>query len=343
MNHEAWMSKPYKGKTVECLACSHHCKIAEGKTGICGVRKNDNGTLNLLVYGKASAINVDPMEKKPLFHFFPGTEVFSFGTVGCNFRCQFCQNWDLSHFHKTHTIEDIIESGKNLSPESAIDFCKKNKIKSIAFTYNEPAIFFEYAYDTAKLAKKNGIHTTYHTNGFETREALEKILPYLDAANIDLKSFNPEFYLKICGAGIEPIKENIRWLHENKVWVEVTTLIIPNQNDSETELQSIAGFLSNISHDLPWHISKYFPAYKFNEPPTPVSTLENAFNIGKKYGLNFVYIGNVFAPEKEDTYCPKCNKTVISRIGYSIRNFLDGNKCPHCGQVIAGRFENTNH
>lgn len=338
MLHEAWMSEPFKGKTVACKACSHRCKISEGKTGICGVRQNRDGKLYLLVYGRPSATHVDPMEKKPLFHFYPGREIFSFGTVGCNFRCSFCQNWDLSQFHRTHRIEEIISSGEDLTPEDAIKYCLDNKIPAIAFTYNEPAIFFEYAYDTAKLAKEAGIKTTYHTNGFETREALEAILPFLDAANTDLKSFNPEFYLKICGGRLEPVKENIKWMHDNGIWLEVTTLLIPNQNDSTEEMKKIAGFLAGISPDLPWHISKYHPEYMMTEPPTPVATLEKAYRIGKEAGLNYVYVGNVLLKGKEDTNCPRCGNTVIERFGYEVTNHLNGNHCPFCDQIIAGRY-----
>ncbi len=336
--HDAWMSRIFKGNTVECLACSHRCKIEPGKTGICGVRENVDGKLKLLVYGKASAVNVDPIEKKPLFHFYPGTDIFSFGTVGCNFRCLFCQNWDISQFHKTHNIEAIIKNGRDLSPDDAVNYCLENKIPSIAFTYNEPAIFFEYAYDTAKLAKENGLNTVYVSNGFENRPALEKIRPYLNAINTDLKAFTPEFYLKICGGQIEPVKENIKWIWENGIWEEVTTLIIPNQNDNPDELKRLAEFLVNISPDMPWHLSKYHPAYMMNEPPTPLETLEIAYKIGKDAGLKYVYVGNINDPGKEDTYCPKCGKQIITRQGFSVENRLSGNQCPYCNETIAGRF-----
>lgn len=337
------MSKPLKDGTIECLACSHHCKISAGKTGICGVRQNVDGVLKLLVYGKASAVNIDPIEKKPLFHFYPGSKIFSFGTVGCNFRCLFCQNWELSQFHKDHSINDIVASGQDLSPQKAVDYCLEHDIPAIAFTYNEPAIFFEYAFDTAKLAKENGLNTVYVSNGFESREALEKILPYLDAINVDLKAFTPEFYLKICGARIEPVKENIRWIHENGIWEEVTTLIIPNQNDSEDEIGKIAAFLASISTDIPWHLSKYHPEYRMHEPATPLLTLEKAYRIGKAAGLKYVYVGNVPGSDKEDTICPKCGKTLIQRNYYNIHNFLSDNKCPACRYKIPGRFNTDNN
>jgi pyruvate formate lyase activating enzyme len=265
MIKDAWMSKKFKGDTVECLACSHGCKIQPDKTGICGVRKNIDGKLKLLVYGRASAINVDPIEKKPLFHFLPGTDIFSIGTVGCNFRCAFCQNWDLSQFHKSNDTTAIEKAGKKLMPEEIVDYCLANNIPSVAYTYNEPAIFFEYAYDTAKLAHEKGLKNVYVSNGFENRKALEKIRPYLDAINTDLKAWNPEFYLKICGGRIEPVKKNIKWIWEQGIWEEVTTLIVTNQNDSEDDLKSIADFLVNISPDLPWHISTLRPLKKLTK------------------------------------------------------------------------------
>ena len=336
--HEAWMSKPLKNDIVQCLACSHLCRISTGRKGICGVRKNIDGKLQLLVYGRAAAVNVDPIEKKPLFHFYPATPIFSFGTMGCNFRCAFCQNWDISQYHKSHNDKEIMEAGTKLSPEDVIKECLENKIPSVAFTYNEPGIFFEYAYDTAKLAKENGIKTVYVSNGFENRAALEKIRPYLDAINTDLKAFTDEYYIKICGGRLEPVKKNIKWIWENGIWQEVTTLIVTNHNDSEDELKRLADFLVKISPDMPWHISRYFPAYQMTDPPTPIETLEMAYKIGKEAGLKYVYVGNVRTEGLENTNCPKCKKKVIERSWYNIKNHMDGNKCPYCGQVIPGRF-----
>lgn len=338
MIKDAWMSRPYKKNLIECLACNHHCKIANGKTGICGIRKNQTGNLKLLVYGRASASNVDPIEKKPLYHFYPDTEIFSFGTVGCNFRCSFCQNWDLSQFHKSHETSEIEKAGYQLLPKDAVQFCLDNGIPAIAFTYNEPAIFFEYAYDTAVIAKKAGLKTVYVSNGFESREALEKIRPYLDAINIDLKAWNPEFYSRICGARIEPVKKNIKWIWEQGIWEEVTTLIVTKQNDSDEEIRSIAEFLAGISPDLPWHISRYHPAYMMEEEPTPIETLLKAYETGKAAGLNYVYMGNITIPDKKNTICPNCNETVIERQGYLIENNLNKNKCPKCDTIMAGRF-----
>jgi pyruvate formate lyase activating enzyme len=338
MFKDAWQSQKINDNTIECLACSHRCKISKGQTGICGVRKNISGTLKLLVYGRAVGINVDPMEKKPLFHFYPGSQIFSIATVGCNFRCLFCQNWYISQYHKSHTHDEIQKSGQKLSPKQIVKYCLDHKIGSVSFTYNEPGIFFEYAYDTAKLAKEKDLKTVYVSNGFESREALEKIKPYLDAINTDLKGNTEEFYRKICGARMQPVKDNIKWIWEQGIWQEVTTLVIPNLNDSEKDLTEIAEFLASVSKDMPWHISRYFPAWKMTEPPTPVSTLEKAYNIGKKAGLKYVYIGNVPDPGKEDTYCPKCKKTVIKRSGYYVENYLKGDKCPDCKEIISGKF-----
>lgn len=338
MRHEAWMSKSLPKNMVQCLACNHHCRIAEGRTGICGVRLNEKGKLYLLVYGRCASTNIDPIEKKPLYHFYPGAQIFSLGTVGCNFRCLFCQNWDISQFHKEHSLQEVEKAGEKLSPQKIVDYCLKRKIPAIAFTYNEPAIFFEYAYDTAKLAHENGLKIVYVSNGFESREALEKILPYLDAANIDIKSFREEYYQKICGGHLQPVLDNIKWLWKKGVWVETTTLIVTGENDSEAELTEIAKWQASVSRDMPWHVSRYFPAYKMNNPPTPLATLEKAYQIGKAAGLNYVYVGNVTGLEHEDTACPKCKKVVIKREGYLVENYLAESKCKNCGFAIAGVF-----
>jgi pyruvate formate lyase activating enzyme len=334
--YQAWLSKQNQDSVIECLACCHRCKIREGKKGICGVRSNHGGKLYLDVFGRAIASSIDPIEKKPLYHVFPEAPIFSIGTIGCNFRCSFCQNWDISQYSKGATTVELL--GEELMPEDVIRFCKEQDISLLAFTYNEPAIFFEYAYDTAVLAQKEGIGVVYVSNGYETPEALEKISPYLLAANIDLKSFRDDFYRKQCGARIEPVKETIQWLWEKGIWVEVTTLVIPHENDSNEELQAIAEFLTNISPKIPWHISRYFPNYKMHHEPTPVATLLQAHAIGKKAGLHYVYVGNVIRQGYEDTFCPACNSVVIARHGYAIHNFMIDSSCPTCGNTISGRF-----
>ena len=346
---EASLYKKLKSNTVKCTTCSHYCKIIESGTGICAIRQNLKGKLYLLTYGKAFS-NIDPIEKKPLFHFLPGSEIFSFGTVGCNFGCLFCQNYyesqiskeiklKLQQENKLSDLQDEIESfGDDLSPKDIVDYCVKNKIPSIAYTYNEPAIFFEYTYDTAKLAHKKGIKNIYVSNGYESKEAIDKIHPYLDAINIDLKSFSKKFYKNICFARLEPILENIKYYYKIGTWLELTTLIIPGKNDSKEELTQIAKFISSVSNDIPWHVTKFSPCYKMMDvPETPETKLKEAYEIGKKAGLKFVYAGNIFNEKLQSTYCPSCNELLIDRDWTHTRilNLRNG-KCAKCGTKIAG-------
>ncbi len=289
------------GTIVRCKTCSHRCAIPEGKTGICGVRKNISGNLHLLVYGVASSSNVDPIEKKPLFHFLPGTEVFSFGTVSCNFQCKFCQNWEMSQALRIDK-ENKVETGEKLPPEKIVDFAVKHRIPSIAYTYNEPAIFFEYAYDTAKLAHSKGIKNVFVSNGYETEEALKEIRPYLDGINIDLKSFSEEFYKNVCAARLQPVLDTIMLAHELGIWTEITTLLIPGKNDSPEELRKMAGFIADTDKAMPWHISRFFPMFKMTDiKATPIEKLELARNTGIKAGLEYVYVGNVPHRDYENT------------------------------------------
>jgi len=328
-----FFKKNKKDDIIHCLACSHYCKIKNGQTGICGIRLNENGKLNLLTYSKPVALNLDPIEKKPLFHFLPGSQIFSFGTFGCNFRCSFCQNWDISQFPRLN--RDFQKTIKNTSdewpPEKIIEYCLQNNIPSIGYTYNEPTIFIEYCYDTMILAKKYGLKNVFVSNGYQSEETITTIAPYLDAINIDLKSFNNHFYQKFCGAQLTPVLENIKTFHRLGVWVELTTLIIPNQNDSEKELEQIAEFIAKIDPNIPWHISRFFPAYQMqNLSPTPITTLMNAFQIGKAKGLKFIYVGNVTENDLENTYCPQCQTLLIKRIGYK----TEGSKYFHQGQCL---------
>jgi len=259
---KATLYEKLRNKEVKCLACNHSCLIPEGKTGICGVRKNLRGELDLMVYNKPIAVNIDPIEKKPLFHFYPGQGAFSLGTIGCNFGCEFCQNWDISQLSKTPEadISKILEETQEWPAKKIIDYCLSNNLKIIAYTYNEPTIWAEYALETMKLAKKNGIKNVWVSNGFFTDKTLKEISPYLDAVNIDLKSFSEKFYNKICKAKLEPVKNNIKQIYDFGIWEEITTLIIPTLNDSEKELSQIAKFLFSISKDLVWHISAFYPA-----------------------------------------------------------------------------------
>lgn len=330
-------------KLVRCKACAHQCVIAPGKTGICGIRKNIDGTLYLIPYGYGF-LHIDPMEKKPLYHFYPGEPILSVGTIGCNFKCLFCQNYDISQVQHFIDAEAIIEHLEKLPPEKIVSIAKEKQINFIAYTYNEPTVYFEYTYDTAKLAKNFGIKNVYVSNGYYSKHTAQLLTQILDAANIDLKSFSDEFYLKITGARLKPVLENIKYLYKHGVWIEITTLVIPGYNDSSKELEQIAKFISSISVDIPWHISRFFPAYKMLDvPPTPIETLIKAYEIGKKAGLNYVYIGNIPTSNEyekySNTYCPKCGNLLIKRNGYHTKIVgLKNGKCSRCSVKIAGRF-----
>jgi pyruvate formate lyase activating enzyme len=349
---KAILSKKIGENITQCLACSWYCKIAPGKVGICATRLNRNGVLYSLVYGKAIGLHLDPVEKKPLHHFLPGVKVLSFGTLGCNFSCLFCQNWEMSQINKS---QPRLNRGKNsekeltelidqlsitISPAEIVEMAKRKKACGIAYTYNEPAIFVEFTHDTAKLAKKKGLYNIYVSNGFESIETFNFVKDYIDAINIDLKSFRNEFYQKVSRAKLSPVLDNIKRFFQAGIETEVTTLIIPNFNDSKQELTAIANFLANISTDIPWHISAFYPAYKMLDvPPTPHKTLIQAYDIGKKAGLRYVYIGNVPDLVHSSTYCPKCDQLLISRLGYKIEikeiNLKTG-CCKNCNQKIYG-------
>ena len=335
---KAILYEKLKDNKVRCEACYHHCLIPDKKTGICGVRQNIDGNLYLLVYGKAISVNVDPIEKKPLFHFLPGKKAFSLGTMGCNFACDFCQNWEISQIPRNL---DLIHTGEEWEPKKIVKYCKDNKIPIIAYTYNEPSIWAEYALDTMKLAKREGIKNIWVSNGFMSEKSLNLIVPYLDAINIDLKSFSNNFYQKICKGQLNPVKENIKKIWKMGIWEEVTTLIIPGVNDSEKELKQIAKFLVQISKDIPWHISAFYPCYKMlDRPPTPAETLISAYEIGKKVGLKYVYTGNIPNFDYESTFCPKCDTLVIERWGMEVlENNLKNGKCPKCKTKIEGKWK----
>jgi pyruvate formate lyase activating enzyme len=330
---EAMLYEKIGDKKVQCNLCAHQCKINDGKKGICLVRENKDGTLYTLVYGRIISQNVDPIEKKPLFNFYPGTTAYSIATVGCNFKCQFCQNWEISHMVR----DEHLIMGNEASPELIVENAKRYGSKSIAYTYTEPTIFFEYAYDTAKLAHESDIKNVFVTNGYMTEEAIKKIEPYLDAANVDLKSFSDDFYRKLCGAKLQPVLDALKLMKKLGIWVEVTTLIIPTLNDSSEELREIAKFIFNeLGEETPWHISRFYPAYKLRDkPPTPIETIHKAREIGLNEGLKYVYEGNVPGSTGENTYCPNCKNLVIQRWGYNIlkKNIKDG-ICQHCNYKI---------
>jgi len=329
------------GAWVQCTNCAHYCLIKNAQRGICGVRENKDGKLYSLVYSKAVAVNIDPIEKKPFYHFLPGSHSLSIATVGCNFRCLYCQNWDISQGFKT--AKEI--PGENLPPEKIVKIALENNLPSISYTYTSPTIFLEYALDTMKLAKKAGLKNNWVTNGFMSKEALGLVAPYLDAANVDLKGFNEEFYQKVCGGRLQPVLENLKEMKtlrrrsgQGKIWVEVTTLVIPTLNDDEKTFKDIANFIKNeLGEETPWHISQFCGAISWklqHLPDTPVETLEKAYQIGKEAGLKYVYTGNVPGHRGEDTFCPQCGTLCIDRTNYIIHRYDKDGKCPKCGEDL---------
>jgi pyruvate formate lyase activating enzyme len=322
-------------KMVQCRLCNHFCRLAPEEYGMCGVRLNKDGSLYSLVYDKVAAINLDPVEKKPLYHFQPGSYSLSIGTVGCNFSCQFCQNDSLSQGPKvSHSI-----SGQEMRPEYIVQLAQHNGASSISYTYSEPTIFFELMYDTAQLAKDKGIKNIMVSNGFMSTSCLEELAPYVDAINVDLKAFRDDFYKHYCGASLKPVCNNLKKIVELGWWLEVTTLVIPGLNDDEQELRDVASFVfSELGPDVPWHISRFHPAYKMSDHKvTPMASLEKAYEIGKQKGLKYVYLGNISGHSSENTLCPNCNHVVIGRKGFSMTEMgIKNNRCFHCGEIIAG-------
>ena len=320
---------------VRCNLCRFHCLIAAGRRGRCGVRENRDGALFTLVYGQSIAENVDPIEKKPLYHFHPGSHSLSIATVGCNFRCLHCQNYQISQWpHERTGIP-----GTELSPGEVVRHAVKSGSVSIAYTYTEPTIFFEYAYDAAVEAKAAGVKNVFVTNGYTSTEALESIAPYLDAANVDLKGFSNKAYRDVTGASLDGVLDCLREYRRLGIWLEVTTLVIPGHNDSEDELRQIAAFIAEeLGREVPWHLSAFYPTYKMlDRPPTPLASLHLARDIGRHAGLKYVYLGNVDDTGAGDTVCPSCGQTVIRRQGLKfIDTELTGNRCNYCRYEIAG-------
>ena len=337
MSVSAWLSKKLDNGKILCQACSQACVLNEREYGTCGVRRVENGELKLLVYGLAAAVNIDPIEKKPLYHFLPNSSVFSIGTVGCNFSCSFCQNYDISQYPKENNHHIV---GRELLPEDIVKLAVENECKSIAYTYNEPVIFFEYTYDTAKLAHKQGLKNVYVTSGYETHKAIDLIEPYIDAMNIDIKSFSDKFYKEICGARLKPVLETVKYAHQKGIWIEITTLVIVGKNDSDDEIRSIAKFIADIDRSIPWHLSAFHPTYKMLDAPrTPPSTLLRAYEIAKEEGLKHVYVGNISHQDYQSTYCPNCKRRVINRGGVRrelVTNNLNDGNCPYCESNIEG-------
>ncbi len=335
MIKEAMLYERIKNGAVKCNLCNHRCTISDNNFGICGVRKNDKGKLYSHVYGEVIAANVDPIEKKPLYHVLPGSKAYSIATIGCNFKCGFCQNWQISQINK----REGKNTGHALEPKEIVSNALAKECKSIAYTYTEPTIFFEYAYDTARIAKKRGLLNCFVTNGFMTREAIEEIAPYLDAANVDLKSFREDFYKDICGAQLKGVLESIQYMKEKGIWVEITTLVIPGENDSEKELKSIAGFIASIDNNIPWHISRFHPDYKYAEgESTPIATLRLAESAGREAGLRHIYIGNLLG-ESGNTICYNCSNIIIERDGYATKTTgLKGPECAKCNARLGGIY-----
>jgi pyruvate formate lyase activating enzyme len=332
---EALLWEPTEGERVQCYLCPHRCRIADGQLGICGVREAQGGKLYTAVYALVVAGHVDPIEKKPLFHFYPGSTAMSVATPGCNFRCRWCQNYSISQMTKG---DGRFLEGSNLPPEDLVALAQQRGCRSISYTYTEPTIFMEYALDSARLAHEKGIANNFVSNGFMTAEALRLIEPYLDAINVDLKSFSEDTYRRLIGGRLEPVLETLRLIRQSRIWLEVTTLVIPDLNDSDEELTKIATFIANLGPHIPWHISRYHPDYQYDSaPPTPRSTLARARRIGLDAGLRYVYTGNLPGDEGESTYCYGCGKVLIQRVGFQIlANRLREGRCPDCQARIDG-------
>lgn len=336
MAHEALLYEKEDENYLRCGLCANRCRIAPNARGICGVRENREGILYSLVYGKTIAEHVDPIEKKPLFHVMPGSLTFSIATAGCNFRCSFCQNSEISQMHREKA--EIV--GISRTPAQIVEMAIQTKSKSISYTYTEPTIFLEFALDTAKIAVDNGLKNIFVTNGFMTSETLRLLSPYLHAANVDLKSFRDDFYRKYCGGHLQPVLDSLRTMKELGIWVEVTTLLIPGQNDGDQELDDIAAFVASLGRETPWHISRFHPQYLMTDTPaTSLSAIHQAVETGKSAGLKYVYSGNLPGDSGENTFCPGCGHLLIGRYGFSIeRNDLLGSACPACGALLDGIF-----
>lgn len=332
---EALLYEKLSNRQVRCFLCAHQCRIADKKFGFCGVRQNRDGVLYSQVYGKIIASHVDPIEKKPLYHFLPGSTSFSIATIGCNFRCGFCQNWQISQAKP----RDGAAAGEEVSSPEIVKAALANTCKSISYTYTEPTIFFEYALDVAKLAKEKGLHNNFVTNGFMSSECLQMLSPYLDAANVDLKAFKDESYKKVCAGRLQPVLDSIKLMRKLGIWVEVTTLVVTGFNDSKEELDDIARFLVDTDSNIPWHISRFHPDYQFTDRlATSEKILRMAEELGYKAGLKYIYAGNVYG-WGNDTRCHNCKKLLVRREVFSVlENKIKNGRCMYCDTVIPGLF-----
>jgi pyruvate formate lyase activating enzyme len=336
---------------VWCRLCPHDCRMADGVRGACGVRVNHRGTLYSLVYDRIVAHNLEPIEKKPLFHFYPGSVAYSIATVGCCLRCTYCQNWEISQWPKAHlprhstwedrsTLDELARRipGRHVAPRQIVDAAIRVGARSIAYTFTEPTIFFELAYDTAVLARAAGLKNVFVTSGFINPAPLRQIGTVLDAVNVDLKFFREASYKRISRARLAPVLDAIRSYHDLGVWTEVTTLVIPGLNDSDEELGEIAAFLRSVGPEVPWHVTQFYPTYRMLErPPTPIATLRRARRIGLAAGLRYVYEGNVPGEGGEHTRCYRCGTLLIERHGHHVlRRRLDDGRCPACDTALDG-------
>jgi len=333
--HEAILYEKLPNSRVRCHTCQWHCTIAPNKVGVCRVYQNNDGVLYSLNYAQVSSVNADPIEKKPLFHFFPGSSAFSLGTLGCNFHCKHCQNWEISSPESKLTWRSCQE----IQPQAAIDLAKHYQCQGIAWTYNEPGIWFDYTLDSARLAKENDLYTVYVTNGYLTPEALDTIGPYLDAWCVDVKGFSDAFYRNLAKVkgwrGILEVAKRAKFKWD--MHVEVITNIIPTMNDDDRQLKGIANWIRDELGELtPWHVTRFYPCYHLTHlPSTPLATLEHAYEIGQQAGLKFIYTGNVPEHSSENTICPSCGKLVVQRLGYQTKIVgLEGSRCKFCGAEL---------
>ena len=337
MAKEALLYEKLSDNKVRCFLCNHKCIISDNSTGICGVRKNSGGILITLVYDKVIARHLDPIEKKPLFHFLPGSKSYSIAAAGCNMKCSFCQNSDISQMPVDHG--QIL--GESISPEALVKEAEAGNAATIAYTYTEPTIYYELAKETARIASSRGLKNIFVSNGYMSEKCLEDISGYLHGANIDLKAFNDEFYKKQCGARLEPVLNTIKKLAEMGIWIEITTLLIPGLNDSEEELNNLAEFIMRQNADIPWHISRFHPTYRMTRlPPTPTEKIQRAMQIGYNAGLRYVYAGNIPGDAGEKTCCHNCGNLLIDRYGFSVNfNNMKKGKCPMCKSHIPGVWD----
>ena len=323
---ECMFYDPPSDGRIHCRLCPHECRIADGKTGICRVRQHREGVLYALTYSQVTSVNLDPIEKKPLYHFYPGSVILSLGTLGCNLACDFCQNWEISQ---------ETAPTRTLTPQQALEMAKRERANiGIAFTYNEPFIWYEYVHDTARLVHEAGLKNVLVTNGYVNEEPLRTLLPFIDAMNIDVKSYNEDFYRTLCKGKAAPVRRTVEITHAAGCLVELTNLVIPGYNDSEDDIRALVDWVAGVDPAIPMHFSRYHPAYKLTAPATPVATLEMAYRIAKEK-LQYIYLGNVMVAGGEDTECPNCGATVVSRRGFTAQVAgLTGGKCTHCGADI---------